>query len=131
MNLKALARQHTAGGVTWWLMPYATLRHQAIASEFAHIVPRERWETAHHTFVMLEGSTVEVACPGDDQAALRLRQYWDERPLDLSARWNAFSLLMSDGLVDSFWAAYFATREPLFEGDAADPNVEAVSGQPS
>jgi hypothetical protein len=125
MNLKALARKHTAGGVTWWLMPYATLRNQAVAAEFARIVPRERWDTVQHTFVMLEGAAVDLETDGDDQDALRLRQYWDERPLDLAARWSAFTLLMSDALVDAFWEAYFATREPLIEVD--DPEHSAAS----
>lgn len=123
MNLKSIARKHASGGVTWWLMPYATLRNQAVAAEFAHIVPRERWDTAQHTFVMLEGTTVTLDVDGGDQDALRLRQYWEERPLDLAARWSAFTLLVSDALVDAFWEAYFATREPLL-----DPETAAASG---
>ncbi len=127
MNLKSIARKYTAGGVTWWLMPYATLRNQSVAAEFTHIIPRDRWDTVQHTFVMLEGSTVDVeVAEADDQDALRFRQYWQERPVDLPGRWNAFTLLVSDALVDSFWEAYFATREPLI-----DPEAEAVSAPTS
>ncbi len=134
MNLKAIAQKYTSGGVTWWLTPYATLRNQAVVAEFAHIVPRERWDTVQHTFVMLEGSTVDVEFGGDqtesvDQDAIRFRQYWEGRPLDLSARWSAFTLLVSDALVDSFWEAYFATRESLIEND--HPEAEAVSAKHS
>lgn len=125
MDFRAIARKFTTGDVTWWLMPYATLRNQAVAAEFAHIVPRERWDTVQHTFVMLEGSTVDVEFGAEsaDQGTARFRQYWEGRPLDLSARWNAFTLLVSDTLVDAFWEAYFATREPYVENDNGSGDV--------
>jgi len=130
MNLKHIARQHTSGGVTWWLMPYATLRNQAVAAEFAHIVPRDRWDTVQHTFVMLEGTAVDVNIPEDaDTDVIRFREYWSARPLDLAARWESFTLLVSDHMVDAFWEAYFATREPLIEVD--DPESAAVSAPTS
>lgn len=126
--LRSRSRSHTIGGVTYFFMPYMTLRSTAASTEFAHIVPEQRQEIVHRTFTLTEGDLIDVEF-GDDlqphEAALR--DYWMSRSPDMAERWLLFSALCTAENLNNIWEAYSATREKSFEGAPTDPEAVAAS----
>lgn len=135
MNLKQIARKHVShdGALTWWLMPYATIKARSVARQFEQIVPRTAWGVEENTFILLEGLTVDLDFTGTLTPELaNFQTYWNERPADLAERFETFSFALKPSIVDTFWDAYNATRESLIEpAGANDPEALTAAAQRS
>lgn len=133
MNLKQLARKHTThdGAVTWWLIPYRTLKKQALVREFAKVLPKTEWRNEQTAFLTFEGDVMDLELSGELSPELeRLRLYWTERPAGLAERHEAFLLLMSDSVLDGLFAAFSATRDTVIEApETTDPEVSTADVQ--
>ena len=126
--LRSRSRSHTIGGVTYFFMPYMTLRSTAASNEFAHIVPEHRQEIVHRTFTLTEGDLIDVEFGEDLQPhEAALRDYWSSRSPDMAERWLLFSALCTTENLNNVWEAYSATREKSFEGAPTDPEAVAAS----
>lgn len=127
MNLKQIARSHTThdGAVTWWLMPYSTLKMQATVRELARMIPKDQWRNEQTAFIAFEGLVCDLEFKRELTPELNsLRAYWTERPASLAERHEAFMLLFSDTLMDALFDAFNATRETVIEAtDTDDPEV--------
>lgn len=121
MNLKQYARKHTSGGITWFLMPYQTLKNQTISREFASIVPLEARGYEENLFVAMEAFTVDVefadALTIEEQI---FAEYWRNRPAAMADRWEAFTMVMSTPLTLAFFEAWSATRDTALEAVNTD-----------
>lgn len=133
MNLKQVARKHVThdGAVTWWMMPYRTLKKQALVREFAALIPKSEWHGEQTAFLTFEGDVIDIELAGELSPELeRLRLYWTERPAGLAERHEAFLLLMSDTVLDGLFLAFNATRETAIEGpETTDPEASTVAVQ--
>lgn len=133
MNLKQIARSHTThdGAVTWWLMPYSTLKMQATVRELLKILPKAEWRNEQTAFIALEGLVCDLEFKGGMTPELdSLRLYWTERPAALADRHEAFMLLFSDGVMDALFEAFNATRNTLLEAtDTDDPEALAAAAK--
>ena len=138
MNLKQIARKYVShdGALVWWLIPYGTIKARSVARQFEQVVPRTvwnaqkgvfMWSEEENTFVMMEGLLVDLEFTGSLTPELaNFQQYWNERPADLTERFEAFSFALKPSLIDTFWQAYTATRETLVE-QPGSPDPEAVT----
>lgn len=133
MNLKQYARSHKIGGITWWLMPYRTLRLEAIGTQFDKIIPNETRGFIENSFVAVESYSAAIDFDNDLSAEeRRFADYWADRSSALVDRWMSFSMVVPESVLLGFWAAYNATRDEMIEkvesADASDvPNSSPVS----
>lgn len=127
MNLKQIARQYSThdGAVTWWLMPYSTLKMQSVVRELARILPKDQWRNEQTAFIAFEGLVCDLEIKGELTPELNsLRLYWTERPVSLAERHEAFMLLFSGSLMGALFDAFNGTRETIIEAtDTDDPEV--------
>lgn len=119
--LRQLAKRHQIQGITWFLMPYTTLRSNALVDEFQHLVPRETRGLIHESFLAIEGYTVDVEFAEELTEDEKLFQaYWQQRPANTRGRWELFGYLGKPSVVNGFWSAFGATRDVVVEA-ASDP----------
>lgn len=130
MALKDKARKHVThdGAISWYLMPYRTLRTNALVDGMSKDIPAENWTPWHRTFLMMEGFTVEVEFTATDNVEVNnFRDYWHSKPVNIRERFDAFvTSLTSASIPDAFWQAYYATRDEQIEV-ISDPNSQAAS----
>lgn len=133
MNLKDFARSHRAGGITWWLMPYTTLRVEAVSSQFHAIAPRDSRGMVETSFVAIEAYAVDAEFAETlTPAEARFAAYWRARPAALDARWMAFTFIAMAEVTNGFWDAFAATRDTAIEraeeaAATASPNLLPAS----
>lgn len=133
MNLKQYARSHKIGGITWWMMPYRTLRLEAIGTQFDKLIQGAAREFIGNSFVAVESYLAAVDFDADLSAEeRRFADYWADRSAPLADRWLAFSMIVPESVLLNFWAAYKATRDEMIEKvesvDASEvPNSSPVS----
>lgn len=127
--LSSLTKQHQTsdGAVTFHLMPYLTLAFDIAAGDLEAERPRDKWTNGEYVFCLCDTLTTDIIFAEDVPAALEpLRVYWQARPVGVVERWRLFASIMSPAAIETWWAAYEGTRDPLFNvGDDTDP--EAVS----
>ena len=130
MALKDKARKHVThdGAITWYLMPYRTLRNTAVIEAMSKAIPADNWTHWHRTFLVMEGFTVEIEFAKTDDAEVNnFRDYWFAKPANVSERFDEFvTSLTSASVPDGFWEAYRATRDEQIEA-VIDPNSQAAS----
>jgi hypothetical protein len=130
MNVLAtLTKQHQTsdGAITFHLLPYLTLAFDIAATELETERPRDKWQNGEYVFCLCDTLTTDITFAEELPAALEpLRVYWQARPVGIVERWRLFASVMSPKAIEVWWAAYEATRDPLFNvADETDP--EAVS----
>ena len=136
MDWSKLARSHTSheGQVTWKLLPFRSLRHDVIEEAVTVIVPREQWQAREQIFVYFETYVVGLdftLMDNDAPSELRaLALYWDSHSADVRANFALYCDLLTVGVLNIFWDAYNATRDPVFPASAALSEESAQSTDP-
>lgn len=125
-TLKSLALSYTtaSGHLTLWLLPFTSMRANIAYEAFAAIVPRDTWKLPEVIFANFDSYVIDVQV---DKGASPIERVfgilWGRRGDDLTARWELFQQLYSDGFFKVFNLAYEATRDRTFDASAesADP----------
>ncbi len=116
MNLKQFAKKHKTGGVTWYLTPYTTLRNQAVSDQFNAVVPIAERKVIEQSFVAIESYAIEIEFANKlTPEEQRFAAYWNDRPLKIADKWEAFSFLADASIINAFWDAFSATRDTVIE----------------
>lgn len=130
MNLKQIARACTTGGITWYLIPYTTVRYQATRDQFAKVIAVADWESVEYSFVFMEAHAVAVEFAAElTPEEQRFASYWNARPSSIAERWQAFSFLVDTDITNAYWLAHDATREKMIE--TLTPEAEVPNSSPA
>lgn len=116
MNLKQIAKPHTSGGITWLMIPFETLRDKHVFGLFASVLAFPDWDRTAMAFFVAETSAIEaVFAPTATPEEVRFKEYWQSRPASMAERWLAFTLFVTESIVDGIHEAYNATRDVQVE----------------
>ncbi len=125
MNLKQITRQHTVGGITWFMIPFETLRDKHVFSLLSSVIAFPDWDRTAMAFFVAEASAIDaVFAPTATPEQARFKEYWQSRPASMADRWMAFTLFATETIVDGIHEAYNATRDIQVEA-VHDPEPKA------
>ena len=121
--------QASDGAVTFHLLPYLTLAFDIATVELEAERPRDQWTNGEYVFCLCDTLTTEIVFGDDLPPALEpLRVYWQARPARIVERWRMFAGLLSPTAIETWWAAYEATRDTLISAaEAPDPEAKSAA----
>ena len=116
--LKSLALPYptASGNLTLWLLPFTSLRVNVTYEAFEAIVPKTIWGPMEYTFANAEAFLLDVqVSKGASPIERTFGLLWEHRNDDMTARWELFRQLYSEGYYKVFDDAYEATRDRTFD----------------
>lgn len=135
MDWTKLARPFPAfdGQITFFLLPYKSLRYDLAYEAVEKFIPRDQWQKTEITFVTFEGYMVDIRFalkPDAPPELLGLQAYWQSRTGHMDHDWQLFTTLFNGPVYLAFWEAYTATHETHLNAPAELTEEAASSDNP-
>lgn len=145
MNLREIAKSATSGNLTFWWIPYATIKGDVAQAALNAIVPKNRrwhhietgreqatppvietgwdelsdWGNNEWTFAAIEGRLVDVeASEGATTEEQAFVYYFRNRTESVADNWRGLLQILGGTTYNAVWDTYHATQDKAFDAVA-------------